>query len=41
VNEETMPKGGRHFVEPSKGGWTLTSNDRTIRRYPTKQQAVD
>ncbi len=36
-----MPKGGRYFVEPNKGEWVLTSNVRTIRRYPTKQQAVD
>jgi len=36
-----MPKGGRYFVEPSKGEWALTSNGRTIKRYPTKQQAVD
>ena len=36
-----MPKGGRYFVEPSKGAWALTSNGRTVRRYPTKQQAVD
>ena len=36
-----MPKGGRYFVEPSKGEWILTSNGRTVRRYPTKKQAVD
>ena len=36
-----MPKGGRYFVEASKGEWALTSNGRTVRRYPTKQQAVD
>jgi uncharacterized protein DUF2188 len=36
-----MPKGGRYFVESRKGEWALTSNGRTVRRYPTKQQAVD
>jgi Uncharacterized protein conserved in bacteria (DUF2188) len=36
-----MPKGGRYFVEPSKGEWALTSNGRTVRHYPTKQRAVD
>jgi hypothetical protein len=36
-----MPKGGRYFVAPSKGDWAVTSNGRTIRRYSTKQQAVD
>lgn len=36
-----MPKGGRYFVEPSKGEWAVTSNGRTIRRFATKQQALD
>ena len=36
-----MPKGGRYFVGPSKGEWALTCNGRTVRRYPTKHQAVD
>jgi len=36
-----MPKGGRYFVGPSKGEWAMTSNDITVRRYPTKQEAVD
>ncbi len=36
-----MPKGGRYFVESSRGEWALTLNGRTVRRFPTKKQAID
>ena len=40
-NGGTDAEGGRYFLEPSKGEWAVTSNGRTVRRYSTKQRALD